>query len=132
MIHGFISPSGRPGYLHSHRDGVLNLVGRRAFVVDDKAQRVADVSGQPVVFSDAAYKDLCKAIVDGAPILLEPAAVASVAEEALTVAHVRIAELEEQLAEAKALASAEKPKRGRPRHAAVEADAEIEEHEPTP
>ena len=73
MIHGTIGPKGRPGFLHPHGTGVINLVGDRRFVVDDEATQVIDEEGKPLVLTRQVYDDIRAEIASGASMYIEPA-----------------------------------------------------------
>jgi hypothetical protein len=97
MIKGFVAPNGRPGYLFAYKGGLLDLQGRRTFIVDDKAEKVIDKPGEPLVLTPDAYKDLLAKITSGAPMVVEPDAVdALTADERaeLEALRKRVAELE--------------------------------------
>lgn len=91
MIAGMIGPKGRPGFLHPHRHGVINLVEPRKFVVDPDAERVLDEGSETLVLTTECYDAIRQEIVDGASMFIEP--VSGDESNALEDANREIAEL---------------------------------------
>lgn len=74
MITGFIAPNGRPGALLSHRHGVLSIESRRAFTVDEQADRVTDKPGESLVLTAEIFEAAKQHAASGL-VIIEPAAV---------------------------------------------------------
>lgn len=91
MIAGMIGPKGRPGFLHPHRHGVINLVEPRKFVVDPAAERVIDEGADTLILTTEAYDAIRKEIAEGGSMFIEP--VSGEESEALEDANREIAEL---------------------------------------
>jgi len=98
MIAGMIGPKGRPGFLHPHRHGVINLVEPRKFVVDPDADRVLDEGSETLVLTTEAYDAIRKEIAEGGSMFIEP--VSGEESKVLEDANREIAELRRQSEEA--------------------------------